>query len=268
MTSDELNNHEFTRALFEAVRPVMASEHEYHQSHVRAAEYIPDEYEFYVLRVGNRLATLISQCRGLEDAVLFMSAFRQTRSMAVAGINRTRCVRYSMENYIIRTQTLYDVVLKLVDAVFHLTNADSQCRDGTIIQNLKVKRSEVPARLKPLRRKLTEFESARHNIIHHGGYHDDQDLYRLELYTEVEDSHARSGDDLPDDLRFVPAVQAELTREFIRNRKAQYRRFNDRVIDLVSDVLAALLDPFSVETHSLRILTGRETTGSHVMPEG
>ena len=239
----------------------MASEHEYHMKHGHTAEYIPDEYEFYLLRVGNRLATLITHCRGLEDAVLFMSSFRQTRSMANAGINRTRHVRYSMENYIIRTQTLYDVVLKLVDAVFHLMNADSQCRDATILQNLKVKRSDIAARLKPLRRKLTEFESARHKIIHHGGYHDDRDLYRLELYGEVEDSHARSGNGLPDALRFVPIARAELTRQFIRNRRLQYRRFNDRAFELVSDVLTALLDPFSDQERSLRMLTGRSSSG-------
>ncbi len=166
MTVDALQEHAFTKAVFDAVRPVIMAEHDHHQRHGREAEYIPDEYEFYLMRVGNRLATLLSHCEQLAHAILFISNYRQTPSLARAGISRTKHLRYNVKSYIIRTQTLYDLVLKLIDAVFHLMNADPQCRHTTIIQNLKVKLSQIPTVLKPLRKKLTELEQARHTVVH------------------------------------------------------------------------------------------------------
>lgn len=256
MTFDGLKEHAFTKAVFDAVRPVIMAEHDHHQRHGREVEYTLDEYEFYLMRVGNRLATLLSHCEQLAHAILFMSNYRRTPSLARAGISRTKHLRYNVENYIIRTQTLYDLVLKLIDAVFHLTNADSQCRHATIIQNVKVKQSQIPTVLKPLRKKLTEFEQARHTVVHRGGYQD-EDLYRLELYTELEDSYRRSGDDIPDDMRFVPDERMEMTQQFVRKRKAQYTRFNSRVFQLLSNVLEVLPNRFIEEQRRLYRLTGR-----------
>ncbi len=168
MELNELHNHVFTRTVFDATKPLIEAEHEHRKIHGRDSDYPSDEFEFYILRVGNRLATLLSHCEQLEHSVLFMSNYRQTQALTNAGISRTKYLRYSVENYIIRTQTLYDIVLKLIDAVFHLTNADSQCRDFTIVENLKVKQSNIPALLKPLRKKIKEFKDDRHIIIHRG----------------------------------------------------------------------------------------------------
>jgi hypothetical protein len=256
MTPDGLKDHAFTKAVFDAVRPVLKVEYDYRQRQGRDAEYVPNEYEFYLMRVGNRLAAVLSHCEQLSHAILFMSNYRQTAAMGRTGITRMKHLRYNIESYIIRTQTLYDLVLKLIDAVFHLLNSDSQCRHATIVQNLKVKQTEIPNVLKPLRKKLSEFEQARHIVIHRGTYQDDE-LYRLELFTELEDSYRKSGHDLPVDIAFVPEARVEMTRELIKKRKAQYARFNSRVLQLVSDVFAVLHERFEEEERRLRILTER-----------
>jgi hypothetical protein len=185
-----------------------------------------------------------------------MSNYRQTAATGRAGITRTKHLRYNIESYIIRTQALYDLVLKLIDAVFHLLNSDSQCRHAIIVQNLKVKQTEISNVLKPLRKKLSEFEQARHTIIHRGTYQDDE-LYSLELFTELEDSYRKSGDDLPVDIAFIPEARVEMTRELINKRKAQYTRFNSRVLQLVSDVFTVLHERFREEERRFRILTER-----------
>lgn len=257
MTYDQLMNHAFTKAVLEAVRHVMKDEEDLRQRHGFKAEYIPDEYEFYLWRVGNRLAILLSHCEQLFHAIFFISNFRQTPSMARAGINRAKHLRYSIESYIIRTQTLYDLVLKLIDAVFNLMNADSQCRHATIVHNMKVNMTKIPDALKPLRKKLTEFEQARHAVIHRGGYQD-EDLYRLELYSELENSYRRSGDDVPEEISFLPSARVQITQDLVMRRKSKYSRFNSRILELVADIFVILQDQFEKEKKRLRLITGRD----------
>jgi len=253
----ELNNHRFSRTVFETANPLIKTDYEYRKAHGREAEYPFDEFEFYILRVGNRLATLLYHCEQLEHSVLFLSNYRQTPSLSIAGINRTKYLRYSVENYIIRTQTLYDLVLKLIDSVFHLTNADSQCRDNTIVQNLKVKQSKIPSLLKPLRKKLREFEIERHVIIHRGGYQD-KDLYHLELLTVVEDSYHKSDDEGDrENIKYLREDKKHFEKDYIRVMKAKFSRFNSRVFHLLIEILSELFEIYNKEQNRLTTLTGR-----------
>lgn len=253
MTHDELRDHRLTKLVFDAVRPTMAAEHEFQQSHGRDAEYIPDEYEFYLMRVGNRLATLLTHCEQLVHAILFLSNYRETTATRRAGVTRAKHIRYGIESYIVRTQTLYDLVLKLVDAVFHLTNADTQCRHPTIVQNLRVKRTNIPKLLEKLQKKLTDFRDARHKIIHHGGYQE-KDLCRLELYTELEESYRRAGQDIPLDMAFLPEAKRGMIQELIRKQKAQYTRFNASVFQIIADVFECLYGHFVEEERQIRLM--------------
>lgn len=256
MNFQDLQEHDLVKMIFESVRPVMIAEHQHKQDKGKDSEYELDEYEFYLFRVGNRIATLLTNCEQLSHTVYFITNFRQTTSMDRVGITRAKHLRYNVENYIIRTQTVYDLVLKLVDAIFHLTNTDSQCRDVTILQNLKVKRTDVPNVLKPLRKKIQKLEQARHTIVHRGSYQDD-DLYRLELFSELEESYSRSGESLPLNLSFLPDTKLDITHEFIRNRKARYSRLNTQIFKLIFDVLTCLQCHFEKEKKRLKTITGR-----------
>mgnify|MGYP006894300680 CR=1 FL=1 len=84
-----------------------------------------------------------------------------------------------------------------------------------------VKRTKLPSKLKPLRKKLDQFRNACHEIVHRGFYQE-PDLYRLELYSCLEETARTSGYNLPNHLSHVPEARIELTREFVRDRKAKY----------------------------------------------
>lgn len=251
MKYEQLMKHHFTKSVLDAVRPEIAAEHEYKVQHGREAEYIPDEYGFYLMRVGNRLATLLSHCEQLIHSIFFITNYRETPTTRRAGITRAKHIRYGIESYIIRTQTVYDLVLKLVDAVFHLTNADSQCRHSTIVLNEKVRQSNIPSVLKPLRKKLESFRDARNTVIHRGGYRED-DLYRLELYSVLEEEYYRADQDIPRELAFLPEAKREKIRDLVRKRKTQYTQFNYATFKLVAEVLDSLQEYFIKEESRLR----------------
>jgi hypothetical protein len=259
MKARELTEHAFSQALFEAVRPAMVAQHEFEKAHP-GGKYLPDEHEFYLLRVGNRLAVLLSHCEQLDQALVYFSTFRETPTARRAGASRQKYLRYMTENYIVRTQTTEDLVLKLIDAVFHLTNADAQCRHQTIAKNLRVSCTEVPKVLRKLHKRLTDFSEARNIVVHRGGYQED-DLHRMELYAEVEDIYTRTGEPLPTDLAFVPAVRREATRDFVSARRRQYARFNSSIFGLVSEVLDAMLMQFTDEEARVRAVAGVPNKG-------
>jgi hypothetical protein len=246
LNHDELTQHPFTRNALETAIPVLRAENDYKKHHGRKSEYTLCEHDFYIMRVGNRISMLISHCEQLSNAIHFMTTYRKTAGSMTAGANRISHLRYNVENFIIRTQTLYDLVLKLVDAVFHLTNDDSQCRHPTIVGNLKVKNSSVPRLLKSLRRKLDEFHPAR-NVIVHGGQFEDKKLSTLELLALLETSCQLSGTELPPQLRHLPSIRAARTRELLKDRKSHYTRFTSEVIVLLVALLDELHKQFAKE---------------------
>ncbi len=103
MTYEELRNHAFTKAVFEAIRPMLTAHPEYFKRYARNREDVPDEYEFYLMRVGNRLAILLSHCEQLSHAIIFMSTYRQTPIATHVGITRAKHLRYEIESYVVRT---------------------------------------------------------------------------------------------------------------------------------------------------------------------
>lgn len=242
MTAEELSGHALARCVFESTVPVLAAGRAYELEHP-GEERDLDEREFYVMRVGNRLAHVLSHCEQLEHAPWFLSVYRETRSAARAGATREKYLRFMIESYIVRTQTLYDLALKVTDAVFHLTNADSQCRNQTVTQNLKVKRTAVPGALKSLHKHLDKFVEDRNVVVHRGGYRCD-DLDTVELYAEVERSYALRGQVLPQEIAFVPEGRTFLTRDMIRVKKDEYSNFSATAFELVSALFDLLHGQF------------------------
>ena len=99
----------------------------------------PDEHEFFLLRTSHCLIGVLGCCSQLAQIPVYLSNHNQTPAMGRVGINRHAAIVYHLENYIIRTQSLLDRVLKLVDAVFHLTNEARNCRYEVVYEMSKSK---------------------------------------------------------------------------------------------------------------------------------
>lgn len=146
-----------------------------------------NEYEFYVTRVGNRIAHLLNITKQLAEIPLYLTSFNPSTRMKNAGLNRHSYLLYHIENFIIRTSSLFDRALKLIDAVFHLQNDDRECKTNTILKNTHVARTDIPKQMKDLQNLIKKFTSERNKIIHHENYHDSF-LQLLEVYTIVLES--------------------------------------------------------------------------------
>lgn len=133
-TLDDLGNHPFTDRCFGDAQRVSNELEDSKPFKVEPAwKREPYEDEYYQLTVGSALATLLNACQQLTDSVLYLSAFTPSKRMKQHGVTRQRHVQYCIESYIVRVQSIYDKLLVLVDAVFHLGNANESIGHNSIV---------------------------------------------------------------------------------------------------------------------------------------
>ena len=94
-------------------------------------------------------------------------------------------------------------------------------------------------------------------MVHQGGFQE-PDSYRLELFAELEEDFARSGEESPARFAFIPDARQEMSRDLIRNRKRKFSRFNSAVFEMLSLVFDQLLEVFEKEAHRLGLVIGEE----------
>jgi len=143
---------------------------------------LPSKAEYYCLMVGTDLANVLTICQQLEHSILYFSSFSPTRKMRKAGITRQAHLLYCIENYIVRSQSLYDRLLKLVDAVFEIYNPSRRISHELIVGNSHVRHSRIPNALKVLSKALEPYRRERNVIIHERQFLED-DIRELEAYT-------------------------------------------------------------------------------------
>lgn len=171
-TADALSEHRFVKTVFNDAMRVIAEIQIKGTVFKVQAEYSrpPTPAEFYCMSAGQALAPLLSFCKQMEHSVLYFSSFTPTPKMKSAGISRQSHLLHCIENYIIRTQGMYDRTLLLVDRIFGIYNPSHLITHELIISNLHVRHSSVPSLLQAIRKTIKDFYRDRNEIIHERGY--------------------------------------------------------------------------------------------------
>jgi hypothetical protein len=210
---------------------------------------LPDEYEFYLLNVGSRLAHLMTVCGHLQAIPIMMGAFRSTPALASAEITRHSHVVFHTEGYLIRVGSLFDWVLKVVDGVFHLGNSERNCSMSVIISNVRVDHyKDVVATLKVVR-KLTDRYQADRNAIVHARPYMDQRLRYAELYELLSRSRSLDGDP---SAAFLERERNTFLRDFCKEKKDEFQRFNIEIAAALSNLFGALQPRYAEEAQVLK----------------
>jgi hypothetical protein len=169
--------------------------------------------------------------------------------MERAGINRHSQIVYHVENYVIRTQSLLDRVLKLVDAVFHLLNDPRNCRYDVVIKNVKVQVSDLPESIKDLRTLLSRYSAVRSEVVHQHSIKEDR-LRALDLFFLTE----RWERVYPNPKHpSVGGLVKEVTQEVLREKKNEFIEFNTEIAVAISRIFDKLMPYYSREEHALRL---------------
>jgi hypothetical protein len=210
---------------------------------------VPDEHEFFLIGVAHHLAEVLNCCQQLAHIPIFLTNYAETRKMVRAGITRHSAIVYHIENYIIRTQSLLDRILKLVDAVFHLTNDPRNCRFDVIIHNVKVQVSDLPDSIKAFRKLLGRYSHIRNEVTHEHSLKDDELrgldlLYLVERWERI--SPKKSASNVRDEIN-------ERILEILLKKKKEFLAFNKEIASSVTEIFDKLTPYYAREEQSLRL---------------
>lgn len=210
----------------------------------------PTQAEFYCVSTGNSLAQLLSVCQQLEHSILYLSSFSPTEKMKQSGISRQSHLLYCIENYIVRSQSVYDRVLRLVDKVFCLYNPSHLISRELVISNTHVKNSEVPPKLKSIRSVIKDYYRDRNEIIHESHYLED-DLRRLEGYTILSAEEPFKNDK---DIRL--GIK-HLTKQIVQDKTRTFSKVNNEAFMAISELFNALTNKYNDQLKILEAIYGR-----------
>lgn len=254
----ELKNHKFAARILRDAMDIFREVHNDKPPALDSEDDLePDEYQFYHLHVGNKIGNLITWCKQIDHSLVFISNYVASETMKKAGINRHAHLAYHIENYIIRVESLYDRVLHLIDAVFHLTNDPMNCTHDVIMSNLKVKRTDIPSALKPLRKLLRDYKFERNTIVHKESYQDKL-LRRLELYSLVTENDPGIDEHV---AKALPGLRREAAQDVIKAKKKEFSALNDKLAKALSVILDKLERHYDEERQRLHKST-RSASGT------
>jgi hypothetical protein len=249
MQLDKVHEHRFVVRVFKESMEVLT---ELHGSKTppfdRNEDPLPNVHQYYILQVGNRIRNLVIWCRQLDQMVQYISNFSVSNTMKRKGVTRHTYLAYHIENYIIRVASIYDRVLQLIDTVFHLCNDPQNCTNDVILNNLKVKRTDVPSALRPLKKLLKEYRFPRNSIVHFEPY-EDKLLRRLELYSHFNKDSPELDASI---AKNIPFIQREAANDLIREKKKEFALLNKSIASALSLFLNKLEAHYEINEKRLR----------------
>lgn len=113
----------------------------------------PNQHEYYLINLGRAVAQLIISWEQLAIPSVMLNQ-KNSEYLREKGINKHKRIIYEIENYLYRVAAIYDRVLLLVNATYHLGLDPNHVNHSTIISNQHVKHAPVRPLLKNLKKKL------------------------------------------------------------------------------------------------------------------
>jgi hypothetical protein len=111
---------------------------------------------------------LVESLKRLNNAVKFMGDFPKPKSYLKQEITQYDWIQYHYHMYIVSIVSLYDIALKLTNAVFRLGLPEREAKANTVEENLWVKSTGVAGLLKLLKQATAQHTKERHLFIHEG----------------------------------------------------------------------------------------------------
>jgi hypothetical protein len=200
--------------------------------------------EAYTQKCFLLLASLLTVCSQLDHTVQLLSGYRA--SQTPDNYSRLDHIVYHLENHLIRVVMVPDRVLLLVNDVFRIGLPEKECKQSTVIDNLRVRNTPVRDYYRELEKYIQPYRTQR-NIIVHGSKYTDPDIERLDLLYIIQNSN----DEEPQNLRYY--YLKRITDQVVRQKQQELTKVNKELFTLLDEVLSALQDSFIIEYENLDI---------------
>ncbi|WP_250523460.1 MULTISPECIES: Cthe_2314 family HEPN domain-containing protein [unclassified Caballeronia] len=177
---------------------------------------IGSEAENYIFACGKGLAVVTAALRKAAYSIEILRNVRQL-TLDIPNFTPAEQIGFAIENYLIRSATVYDRVMIFVGKLLDLGIADGSIAHEMIVTNEHVARAGLVQPLKALRKACMSHREERNAIIHHRSYSEEV-FDNLAMLHSAQALSVKSGKTAPIDAESVE----EFTESFLAVRIGEF----------------------------------------------
>lgn len=193
-----------------------------------------NKHEIYTKDVLLKVSEVMTICDQLSQIPILLSNFRTSPKTKKAKITRFHYLVYHLENYYIRSHSLFDRILRLVNTIYRLGNSDKNCKEYIILNNVYLQNTEAKKLIDALNKKLSGAKFERHKIVHSERYKS-AELAHLEAFYIVTENEPN----------FIPNnLLPNMTNKFVSIKVAELTKLNNELFSSVLNIFCELQKEF------------------------
>ncbi|MCE0494652.1 Cthe_2314 family HEPN domain-containing protein [Vibrio salinus] len=143
--------------------------------------YIPESnVDNYIIECGKAVAA-IDHAVDKSKQCLSLINYEYIRLINNDEYNLADYIEFHIENYIIRTHSIYDRTLIFINKLLQLGIDNSHIGHELLVSNENVKKYKINESMKSLKKRFKKYHNIRNMIIHHDKYNDEE-FEEISLY--------------------------------------------------------------------------------------
>jgi hypothetical protein len=183
----------------------------------------------------------------MVQATEYLSGYRTGLKSLKEPITRLDHITYHLEYHLVRTASLMDWSLQLVNEVFDLGVPERECSFRTVADNKHVKSTPVRKKLQNLESLLKPYREHRNVVIHQEGFRDSA-LDRIGPYYILQ----KSTEPADEFLKHWFQLSKTHTDRYIHQKKRKLTDFNDQALAKVHQICESLIPYFERRYRAMR----------------
>jgi len=165
MRTGDFDNHDIIKLLMPVITDYMKRQT---PEKIISQPTIKEKKAIEILFGINRITECIDQ---IYFSIEMLSGFRKKKNSI---INRHDHVVFMIENFYLRTTSVFDRMLRFSNVIFDIGLPEKECRESTIIRNQKIKGTPVELALKKVDKLINDYKPIRNQVAHANTFQDDE----------------------------------------------------------------------------------------------
>lgn len=209
---------------------------------------LQNDLERYILQCAKGLSVLTS---ALEKATLSIELLKFSKSpLPGATFTHAEQIEYAIENYFIRSSTIYDRALIFTSHLLDLGVSDASINHELVVTNDHVKRFQLDSHLKKLGKASREKSTERNAIIHHRRY-SNENFDKFHLFDSANKIAADVGRKPP----LAQKLLDELREAIIEDHVDEFESHLEKVTSNLSEFLDHAVAVYKIKRERYTVTT-------------
>ncbi|WP_433763655.1 Cthe_2314 family HEPN domain-containing protein [Flavobacterium ginsenosidimutans] len=207
------------------------------------------ESEIYVNNVSFYFVHFLSLLSQIENAVELLNNYAYSSN---SKISRADHLTYNVENYMIRSISITDRLLQLINVIYYLKIDESKVNFKKVIGHNDIINSPLASLYTELRDILAQYSCDRNSVVHRHSFISTE-LYRLQkLYHPVLTKNYISVSS-DTDIKNFKYVRSQTMKKYTSDIKSNFKTANDASFNIILQILDILQDQYKFNIEKLQM---------------